>query len=613
MLLSPQKTTLAVSSAWQTMFGDSAEGLPVADVNWKELLEGSLQGFEHRVQSRAWVQQQRLAIQWDIRPWREAEQVAGVLLQATDVTQLQADADRIRNIFDHMLQFVGLLAADGTLLDANETLLRYCGASRDEVIGKPFWEAPWWAKSNEKSDRIRKAVIQAQSGKVVQNEISLDCKHGQQVMIEYSLTPVLDECGNVAWIVPEARDITAKREAEHKYEQAQQMFDTFMSHGPFLAWIKDEQLRYTFVNDTFKTDMGLEPSWVIGKTDSHILPPTTARMCHMGDEQVLREMQPLETLESRGGGEKFAHTLVYKFPLIQPNGKCYLGGIAIDITQQIESEEKLHRLNLELEQKVMERTRALEISNEHISQMAFTIAHDLKAPLRYISSFARILGEDARPRLLPDEADSLDHIIESSERLTELIEELLEYAQRSKQEVVLRRVSMQEIMDRIQSILRAQSQGQQVRWDIGVLPDVMGDPGLLSQIWINLLSNAIKFSQHQEVAKIKVRATRQDDTFVFSVEDNGIGFDPDKHDLMFQLFQRLHSQSGIEGTGMGLAHVKKIVEMHHGHIWAKGRPGEGATFFFSLPVMEANATPVPMPLVVQDQYRMPLSPPGSTH
>jgi signal transduction histidine kinase len=238
-----------------------------------------------------------------------------------------------------------------------------------------------------------------------------------------------------------------------------------------------------------------------------------------------------------------------------------------------------------LERQVAERTAQLEASNKELEAFAYSVSHDLRAPLRHIAGFADLLLKHSEGQL---DATSLHHlgaIVQSTEQMGRLIDDLLILSRVGRAEMQTRRVALDEIIHKVRGELAPEEEGRHITWEIGPLPPVEADPILLRQVWANLLSNAVKFTAQQEKARIEIGAlpidTESSHVTLF-VRDNGVGFDPQYTHKLFGVFQRLHREEEFEGTGVGLATVRRIVERHGGRVWAKGEPDHGATFYFTL-------------------------------
>jgi signal transduction histidine kinase len=237
-----------------------------------------------------------------------------------------------------------------------------------------------------------------------------------------------------------------------------------------------------------------------------------------------------------------------------------------------------------LERRVAERTSALQSANLELEAFAHSVSHDLRSPLRSIVSFSQILDEEHGAELHEDAREMLGIIRKNAERLHHLVDDLLRLSRlghRALHPVI--EVDMKLVVESAMATIREARPRIAVELEIGELPTTNGNVDLLRQVWVNLLDNAVKYSQRRPIARIVVAGTREAGENRYTVTDNGTGFDPQYADKLFGVFQRLHSDSDFEGTGVGLALVQRIVTRHGGRVWADGRPDGGATFGFALP------------------------------
>jgi len=268
-----------------------------------------------------------------------------------------------------------------------------------------------------------------------------------------------------------------------------------------------------------------------------------------------------------------------------------LAGVVMDITERKASEAEVLRLNADLERRVQLRTAQLEDSNRNLEAFAYSVSHDLRAPLRIISGYSEVLLEDRGENLPPDHKLCLSRIVDGTRKMNRLIDDLLQFSRLGQQPIKLQTTSFEKLTDELVADLDREIGTRKVVWNRPPLPEVLCDPGLMRQVMANLLSNALKYSRPRDPAIIEVGATLNDEYYTFFVRDNGVGFDSNASSRLFGVFQRLHSAQEFEGNGVGLATAARIVRRHGGRIWAESKPDQGATFFFTLPVApDANAS-----------------------
>lgn len=256
--------------------------------------------------------------------------------------------------------------------------------------------------------------------------------------------------------------------------------------------------------------------------------------------------------------------------------------LQIELAERKRAEDQVKKLNEDLEHRVADRTAQLGAANKDLEAFSYSVSHDLRAPLRHINSFARILMEEHATQLPPEAQRQLNGIDEGTKKMGRMIDDLLNLARLDRQSMVLETTSLNSLVDIVVQDLKPEIGEREIEWHVGSLSSVKCDPGLLQQVFANLLSNAIKYTRRRQQAVIEVGQSTIDGQTVFFVRDNGAGFDRKYADKLFGAFQRLHSDQEFEGTGIGLATVQRIIRKHGGRIWAKAETEKGATFYFSL-------------------------------
>lgn len=294
--------------------------------------------------------------------------------------------------------------------------------------------------------------------------------------------------------------------------------------------------------------------------------------------RTMGNLQPLSGV--RADGEEFPIEASISQAAVE--GQKMYTVILRDISARKETEAHIHRLNAELEDRVRERTEALHAANLELEGFTYSVAHDLRAPLRHMDAFSRILIEEYGPQL-PEEAQHfLRTIRQSSQNLSRLVDDLLNLARIGRQPLKSEPTALQDIVSAAIAELSTETTGRSVDWHVHPLPVARCDPRLMKQVFLNLLSNSVKYTRPRPVARIEIGSSAENGAATIYIRDNGVGFDMRYRDKLFGVFQRLHRADEFEGTGVGLAIVERIIRKHGWNVWAESEVGKGATFYFSL-------------------------------
>ena len=328
---------------------------------------------------------------------------------------------------------------------------------------------------------------------------------------------------------------------------------------------------------------------IIGRPMLTLIPPERAAEETHILERIARgeKVDNFETVRQRKDG-RHVDVSVTISPVRDDSGRITgASKIVHEITARKRAEEELQRAKNTLEQRVKERTTELAAANRELEAFSYSVSHDLRAPLRAIDGFARILSAEHRSGLQPEAVDCLDEIIGGARQMGALIDDLLAFSRVGKQALQPRGVDLAAMVRECLKTLASEQNGRNVEIVIGELGSCEADPALLRQVWMNLLGNALKYTRKRADARIELGCREEDGARAYSIRDNGVGFDMKYAGKLFGVFQRLHRAEDFEGTGIGLATVQRIIHRHGGRVWAQGARNEGATFFFTV----GSATP----------------------
>jgi PAS domain S-box-containing protein len=378
-----------------------------------------------------------------------------------------------------------------------------------------------------------------------------------------------------------------RRAGERQVRRSQHQLQAILDNTPSPICMKDLEGTYLLVNQSFSRTFGFAVKDMVGRSVFDILPEAEARHVHSRFQEAVEKRAPVEVVDTITVNGVPRSYLSVRFPLLDPEGAPYaVCAVYTDITDIKRQEEEIKHLN----QSLREKARRQEAANSELEAFSYSVSHDLRAPLRHIAGFGQLLLQRHGPILDEKGKHYLDVILVSVARMGALIDDLLAFSRASKVEISWKRIRTQDVVEDVRAELLSRWTGPAVTWDVGHLPDVEGDPSMVRLVWVNLLSNAMKYSGKNPAPHISIHCVPNgEDEEVFSVKDNGAGFDMRYADKLFGVFQRLHSNQEYEGTGIGLAMIRRILERHGGRIWAESSPGLGACFYFVMPTTRSAA------------------------
>ncbi len=388
-----------------------------------------------------------------------------------------------------------------------------------------------------------------------------------------------DETGEPARVIGTMLDITERKQAENTIRQEADRHAALLSTTMDGYWRMDRKGKLLDVNDAYCRMSGYSRDELlqmhVAELDAVRTPEEMSRCI---ERLVEIGFERFETRHRKKNQEEFDVDVSASYlPAMDE-----LLVFARDITRHKQAEREISSLNRELECRVRQRTAQLEAANEELESFSYSVSHDLRAPLRHMAGFLDLLNDHIGSGLDGTGRHYLEVVLDSVRQMGCLIDDLLAFSRAGRKEMCESRVDTALLFKRVREELTADLKGRTVDWIVGPLPVVMGDPALLKQVFVNLLSNALKYTGARTGAAIEV-GCQESGEWVFFVRDNGVGFDMRYADKLFGVFQRLHSSDDYEGTGIGLALVRRIIGRHGGRTWAEGAVDRGATFYFSLP------------------------------
>lgn len=495
----------------------------------------------------------------------------------------------------------------------NSTGLRNLGRDKESLLGKTHREAGVY--SPEQCDFMENKIRDVfDTGREFNDQFEWGGA-GSNLWIHLLLTPEYDERGNIESVLGFSRDISKYKKAEKELIENEEVFRSFMEHSPVYVFFKDKDIRSLRLSKNYEQMLGKPLDDLIGKSMEELFPSDLAKSMYEDDKRILNSGK-LEIIDEELDGRYYT---TYKFPIVINDSPRYLAGYTIDVTRQKKAEMKLQRsnklleistikakkllkeveaevaqrrkaeeeismLNADLEKRVLERTRQLEAANNELEAFAYSVSHDLRAPLRAIDGFSRFLIDDHSEQLTPEGKKLVEHIRNNTQKMDQLITDIMALSRVSRSEHRTSHIDMTKMALSMLNETVPAGILKKIKIKIGNLPEAWADPTYMKQVWINLISNAVKFSSTTGKPVISFGGETSGSYHVYYISDNGVGFDQEYSERLFGVFQRLHKSDEFEGTGVGLAIVQRIIHRHGGEVWAEGREGKGATFYFSLPV-----------------------------
>lgn len=508
--------------------------------------------------------------------------LAYVLGTAHDITEASAAEEALRESERTLRTLLANLPGMAyRCANAPDWPVTFASEGAEALTGKParYWigRAPGFGEIIDERDReyVRESIASAvREGRPFQLTYRIQPGPGETKWVWEQGRGVFEADGQMTALEGIVMDITNQRQARLALERSESALRLMFDNNPLPMWVYDcETLRFLEVNAAAAARYGHAREDFLAMTLGDIV------------EDFVAEAEAREQSQARHRTRDGRVITVETFsrPLTHEERPARLE-VLHDLTERIAAEAEIRELNRNLETRVAERTAELESANRELAAFGYSVSHDLRAPLRAIKGFGEIIAGRHRASLPEEARRYFDNIVEASGHMERLIDDLLAYARLGRSALTIAPVDLGKLCGEVVAALRDRIQAAEATVHLPEeWPALRTDRTRLSQILLNLLSNAVKYQRPDAPPEIYIAATREGDGILLTVTDNGIGIAPAYHEKIFEVFQRLHAQEDIRGTGIGLAIVKRSVELLRGRVWVSSAPGEGARFYVWLP------------------------------
>lgn len=510
--------------------------------------------------------------------WNVVARYGKWFVNARDMTEIK-EVEKIRNYITTVVKqsndAVYIHDEEGKIISWNEGAEKIYGYTESEALKMKIWNVIPGYMQPEMGEMVNKII---HGTKIQDLETRRITKHGKIIDILFSASKITESGNDQVSIAITERDITEQKIAAEQIKESETRFRNLFEYAPFPMWVYDlANLNFLEVNHTSTDLYGYTKEEFLSMKITDIRPEEEINKLMEDIRQRTQEIQSSGVWKHRLRSGRIIDVEITSH-LLEYKGRKSVLVISKDITEQKKAELQIRQLNAELQMNVMQ----LEATNKELESFSYSVSHDLRAPLRALSGYSKMIEEDYATVLDVEAKRMLGNIQYNARRMGTLIDDLLAFSRLGRKEVQKSKIDTAALVKNVLKEINISS-AYSAETKINSLPPADADYALLRQVWINLLSNAMKYSSKKEKPEVQIGSTQTENEILFFVKDNGAGFDMKYVDKLFGIFQRLHNPAEFEGTGIGLAIVQRIVTKHGGRVWAEAETNKGATFYFTLP------------------------------
>jgi len=496
----------------------------------------------------------------------------------TDVTEilraeeLQESEIKYRGLYETTLEGILMTDMEGHILECNHAYLHMMDYTEKEIKALTYRQmtpAKWHSMER---DIVINKILKTGYSNIYEKEYIR--KDGTIFPVSIRVWSIQDEAGNISRLWGIVSDITERKQAEEALRNSERLYRAIGESINYGVWVCDPDGQNIYASESFLKLVDLTQEQCSKFGWGEVLHPDDAERTIAAWKECVRT-EGIWDIEHRyrGADGKWYSILARGVPVRNEQGEViYWAGINLDINNLKRAEMALR-----------ERTKQLESANKELESFSYSVSHDLRAPLRAIDGYARMILKKEWGKFDEDTTRKFNAIRSNAQMMGQLIDDLLSFSRLSKKQMSVSKLDMESIIMDVWKELQIINNGRNMTLTIHSMPLGYGDRTLIKQVCSNLLANAVKFTKNQDAARIEAGGSTENDGSIYYVKDNGVGFDMAYYEKLFGIFQRLHSVDDFEGTGVGLATVHRIIHRHGGRVWAEGKQNEGATFYFSLP------------------------------